>query len=56
MPRALFANVNIIVSACLCENWQVNILSAMNNFKPPGGSEDKKPTHLPQKQTPANSV
>lgn len=36
MPRALFVNVNITVSACLCENWQVNIVSAMNNFKPPG--------------------
>lgn len=55
MPRALFANVKIIVSACLCKNWQVNILSAMNNFEPPGGSGDKKPTLLSQKLT-SNSV
>lgn len=54
MPRPLFANVNL--SACLCDNWQVDLLSAMNNFKPPGGSGDKKPTLLSQKQTPANSV
>lgn len=56
MPRALSANVNMIISACWFENWQVNSLSVSSNFKPPGGSEDKKSAFLPQKQILANSL
>lgn len=56
MPRALLANVDIMISACLYENWQVNILFSTNNFKPPGGTADKKPPLVFQKQIPANSV